>query len=98
MVRRIAYIRSLGLPLAPHLRATRSAVDRLPKKAQQALIAQGLAFFDEFDAGKGWERHVEPTWALKTTYHWEQVFPAGGGVKVEHRYKPSVGISAGTAS
>ncbi|HZZ36411.1 MAG TPA: DUF4424 family protein, partial [Caulobacteraceae bacterium] len=50
----------------------------------------------EYDAGKGWERHLYATWTLKTTYFWRQTFPAGREILVEHRYKPSVGETAGT--
>jgi hypothetical protein len=91
-----ALLRKLGVPLAPHLDAAREAVDRLPAAAQKQLLDLGMATIDEFDAGKGWERHVRPRWRLKTTYYWQQTFPAGRELKVEHRYKPSVGASAGT--
>jgi hypothetical protein len=32
-----------------------------------------------------------PNWTLKTTFYWEQRFPARRELVVEHRYKPSVG-------
>lgn len=92
-----ALLKSLGVPLAPHLEKTREAVDHLPPAAQKKLIDLDLAVVDEFDAGKGWEKHVAPRWKLKTTYYWSQTFPAGRDVVVEHRYTPSVGATAGTS-
>lgn len=37
------------------------------------------------------DAHDHPTWSLTRTYYWEQRFPAGREVAVEHRYKPIVG-------
>ena len=36
------------------------------------------------------------SWTLKTTYYWEQTFPAGRSINVFHRYTPSVGGSVGS--
>jgi hypothetical protein len=85
-----------GIPLAPHLGATVAALDRLPKARQDQLLKLGLVDHDDYDAGKGWEHHLQPFWTLKTTYYWTQVFPAGRDLVVEHRYTPSVGQSAGS--
>lgn len=90
-------LRALKVPIQPHLRKTGAALDRLPKDAQAELVKLNLAVAEDFDAGKGWEHHLAPTWTLKTTYFWEQVFPAQRELAVEHRYKPSVGESAQTA-
>lgn len=38
-----------------------------------------------------------PAWALKITYYWEQTFPPGKEVRIEHRYRPIVGGSVGTS-
>lgn len=89
-------LRSLGVPLSPHLPAAGAALDALPAATRDRLVKLGLAEVDEFDAGKGWERHLAPRWTLKATYHWQQVFPAGREIAVEHRYTPAVGGSAGT--
>ncbi|MCC7272735.1 MAG: DUF4424 family protein, partial [Alphaproteobacteria bacterium] len=35
-----------------------------------------------------------PLWTMRAAYHWEQEFPAGRALEVEHRYKPVVGESA----
>lgn len=35
--------------------------------------------------------YLEPRWTLKTTYYWQQTFPAHRVVVIDHRYLPSVG-------
>ncbi|MFI5011346.1 MAG: DUF4424 domain-containing protein [Hyphomicrobiales bacterium] len=90
-------LRKLGIPLQPQLQATNKALDALPQSQWGELIRLGLAETEEYDAGKGMQKHLEARWTLKTTYFWEQSFPAGRELAVEHRYKPSVGASAGTS-
>jgi hypothetical protein len=94
-----AYLRSLGIPLAPHLASTNQLLDRLPQATRDALVAKQLAVIDEYGtvADKPLEKHWEATWTLKTTYFWRQTFPAGREIDVQHRYTPSVGESAGTS-
>ena len=96
-VDRTALLKSLGVPLAPHLAFTGKVLDRLPKADQRRLLKLGLAQPDDFDAGKGWEHHLAPSWTLKTTYYWDQVFPARRELAVEHDYTPSVGGTSGTS-
>ena len=92
-----AYLRSLHVPLAPQLEATGKALDRLPGPIKSHLLKIGLAIPDDFDAGKGWEHHLQPTWTLRTAYYWDQVFPAGRELAVAHDYTPSVGETSGTS-
>ncbi|MEA3054056.1 MAG: hypothetical protein QOG72_2959 [Sphingomonadales bacterium] len=73
------------------------ALDRLPAAQRARLETMGLAVIDEYDGGKGWERHLVPAWTVKETWHWEQVFPAGRDLVVEHSYRPGTGGSVGTA-
>jgi hypothetical protein len=89
-------LRTLGIPLAPHLQSTNQALDRLPREKWDELIRIGLAEVEEFDAGKGPERHLSARWTLRTTYYWEQTFPAKAETVVEHRYRPSVGATVQT--
>jgi hypothetical protein len=91
-----AYLKRLGVPLAPHLQSTNAVLDKLPKAAQDALVAKSLAIPDDYDDGHGMEHHLTATWTLKTTYYWQQTFPAGRTLDVEHNYTPSVGGTAGT--
>lgn len=95
-VDRTVWLTGHGIPLALQMDGAISRLDALPKAAQDEAIALGLAVPDEYDAGKGWERHLNPAWILKTTFHWEQTFAPGAEVVVEHRYRPAVGSSVDT--
>jgi hypothetical protein len=90
-------LRRLGVPLAPHLRATNAALDRLARAAQDKLTQLGLAEIEEYDVGKGMEKHLAARWTLKTTYYWEQTFKAKSETVIEHRYAPSVGATVQTS-
>lgn len=83
----------LGVPLAPHLPTTLAALDRLAPEALGELKRLNLVEVEEFDAGKGMEKHASPRWTLKTTYYWDQIFPAKSETTIEHQYIPSVGSS-----
>ncbi len=95
-VDRTTFLRDRSIPIQPHLRSTRQILDRLPESTKTELLNLKLALPDDYDAGKGWEHHLAPSWTLKTTYYWEQLFPAQREIKIQHRYKPSVGLGAGT--
>jgi hypothetical protein len=71
-------------------------LDRLAKADQDRLLALGLVAIEEYDVGRGMERHLAPLWTVKETFHWEQAFPAGRDLVVEHRYVPGTGGSVGT--
>lgn len=91
-----AWLRRHGIPLALHMDGATARLDALPKAVKDEGLALGLFNPEEYDAGKGWERHLNPAWILKTTFHWEQTFPPGVEMVVEHRYRPAVGGSVGT--
>jgi Domain of unknown function (DUF4424) len=93
---RTQLLRTLGIPLAPHLQSTGDALDRLPKEKWDELIRIGIAEIDEYDVGKGPEKHLAPRWSLRTTFYWEQTFAAKAETVIEHRYRPSVGESVQT--
>ncbi|TCT00967.1 DUF4424 domain-containing protein [Aquabacter spiritensis] len=96
-IERTGLLKALNIPLAPIQRATLDALDKLPADKQQQLFELGLVRRDDYDAGKGMERHLAPlNWTLKTVYFWTQTFPKGRDLVVEHRYRPSVGVSVGT--
>ncbi|MBX3478906.1 MAG: DUF4424 domain-containing protein [Caulobacter sp.] len=90
---RTEWLKGHGVPLAAHRPEAGRALDALSAADRQEAIDLGLAWVDEYDVGKGWEKHMTPSWVLKTTFYWTQVFPPGKEVFVEHRYKPSVGGS-----
>jgi hypothetical protein len=93
---RTEMLRGLQVPLAPHLQITNQALDRLPRQRWDEVLRAGLAEVEEYDVGKGMEKHLSARWTLHTTFHWQQTFPAGAETVIEHRYRPSVGGSAGT--
>lgn len=91
-----AWLKAHGIPLALHIEGVTAKLDALPKAVQDEALALGIVSPEEYDAGKGMERHLNPAWILRTAFHWEQTFPAGAEVVVEHRYRPAVGGSVGT--
>jgi hypothetical protein len=94
---RTQLLRSLGVPLAPHLPATNEMLDRLPADKWQDLLRLGIAEIEEYDTGRGMQKHLAPRWGLHTAFYWEQTFPGLAEVVIEHRYKPSVGETVQTA-
>jgi hypothetical protein len=83
----------LRLPLD----AGSEALDKLSDADKAELVRLGLAEVDEYDAGKGWERHLAPMWTVKQTFFWTETFPPGRDVVIEHRYVPGVGGSVDAA-
>ena len=70
------------------------ALSALPQADQDRLLALGLVEpFDEPVEG----RRVTPLWTVKETWHWDQVFPAGRDLVIEHSYNPGAGGTIMTA-
>lgn len=88
-------VKGPGVPLFPFGEATAEAIKALPDPVKADWIASGLLQKMEFNAGKGWETAYYPKWTLRSAYWWRATFPAKAQVAVSHRYKPSVGASAG---
>ncbi len=99
-----AYLRSLGIPLAPQLDATNRALSALPKAAQAELIKKGLAMDAGYTDANNTVIALQATWTLKTTYFWaldlsqpataiviDHQVHAGGGLQRRHRlgHEPS---------
>ena len=82
-----ALLRSLNVPIAGRDRdpALYQALDALPRPAQARLERLGL-----IQGGR-------PQWTVKETWYWEQVFPAGRNLAVEHRDRPGLGGTVMTA-
>jgi hypothetical protein len=91
-----AWLKARRIPLAAHRPEAGKALDALSPADKAEAVKLGLAWVSEYDAGKGWEKHHEPAWVLKTTFYWTQTFPPGQIVNVEHRYIPAVGGSVDT--
>jgi len=90
---RTQLLRSLGVPLAPHLSSTREVVDRLPGDKVEELRGIGLVDAEPHASAAGMQNSFAPRWALQTTFFWQQTFAANGETAIELRYKPSVGRS-----
>jgi hypothetical protein len=74
-----------GLQLSPY--RARDSLDKLSPSDKGRLMRLGLVNEDGV-----------PLWTLKTTFYWQQRFPAGREMSIEHRYKPSVGSTVGVDS
>jgi hypothetical protein len=94
---RTQLLRSLGIPLAPHLASTNQALDRLPPDKWDELLRLGLAEIEEYDSGRGTRQHLGARWTLQTTFYWQQTFAPNAETAIEHHYQPSVGASVQTS-
>ena len=92
-----AMLRGLGVPIAAEniVVAAEEAIDALPSESQQRLVSLGLVEANEYDSGEGMRRSFTPLWTVKETWFWEQVFPSGRDLVVEHSYTPALGGTAG---
>lgn len=77
-------LRRLGLPLNPVSEGLYQRLEALPSDQKAELNRLGLVTVDPYS--------VQATWKLETTFYWEETFPPGREVVVEHRYKPVVGF------
>jgi hypothetical protein len=97
-VDRSAELTRLGIPIAPPAgqRAFHVArrIERLPRAAQERLARVGLLDADSLHAD---QPQVLPAWTVKETWHWDQVFPVGRDLRIQHRYAPGLGGTAGVA-
>lgn len=78
-----------GVPLNANLPGWQEKVKALPDDVWRELVRAGL-FDAEADQPRGTDE-AYPMWSFKATFHWEQTFPAGATIQVDHRYKPVVG-------
>lgn len=83
------------VPVNPFSQPVYAGLEALSEETAADWISRGLVFIDSYDDGAGWKNVRTPLWSLKSTYWWRSTFPAGREVKVSHRYKPSVGGTAG---
>jgi hypothetical protein len=85
------------LKLRLPLDADSQALDKLSPADKAELVRLGLAEVEEYDSGKGWERHLAPMWTIKELHGWTETFPPDRDVVIEHRYVPGVGGSVDAA-
>jgi hypothetical protein len=78
-----ATVRRLGLPLNPANFDVYQALQTMPKAEKAELNRLGLAIVDPYN--------VDAAWRLETTFYWEQTFPPGEAITIEHRYRPVTG-------
>jgi Domain of unknown function (DUF4424) len=83
-VERTDVLRHFGLPLNPIADGLYLTLEKTPPDEQNELNRLGLVYVDPYN--------VEAAWRLETTYYWEQTFPPGREVIVEHRYRPVTGF------
>jgi Domain of unknown function (DUF4424) len=89
-----ALLRSLDVPLLP-LGAQQARLAELPQPVREQLLEQGL--LAQAGTGEQGRPIYEATWTVKTSAVRQQTFAANRITTVEHRYRPSVGISRDTA-
>jgi hypothetical protein len=78
-----AQVRAAGLPIGIYSPAFNAALGALSPARERELVRAGLLEVDG-DARR-------PKWTVELTYHWQQTFPAGKPIVIEHRYKPVTG-------
>lgn len=91
-------LRDLGLPLTPYAKAAEKAIAKLSPEIRTDLARLGVLREEPLPNTPDGQMKIQyfPNWTLRSTYYWQQVFPAGQELAVEHRYIPSVGASVGT--
>ena len=90
-------LKAHNVPVNPFTDPAIDALKNLPEAVAADWIKRGLIFIDTYDAGEGMQDTRTPLWTLKSTYHWVSTFPKGKRINVSHRYRPSVGASAGVS-
>lgn len=76
-------LRALVVPLNPLSEKARDAVKALPRAKLEELEIMGAVRLQD--------DYIDPTWSLRSTYYWRQVFPANAPVNVSHTYTPAAG-------
>lgn len=94
-----AEVEEQEIPLQPLSKETSDALKTLDPAVIADWLAKGLIVDINYGSGGNEQPEPEyvPVWELESIYWWETTFPAGADVEVEHRYRPSVGGSAGIA-
>ncbi|HAU29557.1 MAG TPA: hypothetical protein DCW68_05535 [Rhodospirillaceae bacterium] len=75
-----------AIPVSRFVEGFYETLQQADEDARKVLSDAGVVFWDDFG-------NVYPKWTMRTIYHWQQLFPVGKKVVVEHRYKPVLGLS-----
>jgi len=78
-------LRALGLSLNPIADGAWEAVEAQSPSTIAELNRLGLVIDDPYA--------TMPAWRYEAIFHWDQTFPAGREITVEHRYQPVTGYS-----
>ena len=78
-----AYLTGLGVPIVTDPETIMAALDKLTPDQVKALKEKGLA---EKDDSNGPEMRWIIGWSVGIRHYWDQTFPAGAEVKIEHAY------------
>jgi len=79
------YLTGLGIPLVFDNETVMAALDKLPPDKVKALQDKGLAERDTNDNGPDMRWIIG--WSIGIRHYWDQTFPAGAEIKIEHAYK-----------
>lgn len=96
-VEHTALLRRLGIPFTGGATGydygpVNAALRRLPRAELERL--EGLGLIEGLSEGEN--RSYSPIWVVRENWHWEQVFPAGRNLTVEHSYTPGTGGTVST--
>ncbi|HYN45634.1 MAG TPA: DUF4424 domain-containing protein [Allosphingosinicella sp.] len=93
-----ALLRGLGIPILPVGESVLAEVSRALRRLTpaQGRRLESLGLVEGFDDPAAGRREYDPRWTVKETWHWEQIFPAGRDLVVEHRYTPGTGGTVST--
>ena len=85
-----ALLNRLGVPILDLRGGTEERLAALPREELDRLVALDLV---ESHDPPNQPRWLSPRWTASETWYWEQVFPAGRDLVVEHSYRPVLGGS-----
>jgi len=86
-----ARLNALSIPISPLAENHQSAINHLSSEIKDDLLKDDCLFPMDMD-GK-----VLSRWETQTIFYWQQLFPPGEKVKIEHQYIPVVGGNYGDA-
>ena len=94
---RTQLLRSLGIPLAPHLIKTNEALDRLPRDKWDELVRSGSRKSRNTTPARAFRSTSRRAGRCRRPFTGSRPFRPRPKPSIEHRYKPSVGASVQTA-